>query len=194
MWKWGYLDCWSFSRKNTLFMTDGKPFTIEEHLAAYGLTHTMKSFKFPDHPGQLWRGKEATLIIRPFIERIKVRMTETDFRQAHHYDIHSQTCHGNFMFTDEHSVYIDLKPHNTCTWTKTMQISVKSLEVLRSWRSATHLFVGFLVDRRNDFPKGAVKTTNFCGLTLCFISITEPVSNVISSNLRKSASAGLSSI
>ena len=56
-----------------------------------------------------------------------------------------------------------------------MKISVKKLEVLRSWRSVTHLFVGFLLDRRTDSPKGALKTANFCGLTLCFTSITEPI-------------------
>ena len=71
---------------------------------------------------------------------------------------------------------------------------MKELKVLRSWPSATRLFVVFLVDRRTDSPKGALKTANFCGLTLCFTSITKPVFNVISCNLRKSASAGLTSI
>ena len=69
-WKWGYLDCWSFSRKNTLFMTDGNPFTIEERLLHVGSRHTMKNCRFPEPPGELWRGKEATLIVGPFLERI----------------------------------------------------------------------------------------------------------------------------
>ena len=71
---------------------------------------------------------------------------------------------------------------------------MKELEVLTSWLSATRLFVGFQVDRRTDSPKGALETANFCGLTLCFTSTAERVSNVISTNLLKSASAGLTSI
>lgn len=155
--------------------------------------HTMKNCRFLEPPGELRCGQEATVIIGPFIERIKVRMTETDSRHAHHYDIHPQTCLCNFMFTNEHPVYIGVIPQIACTWAKIMHISVKNLEVPRSWRSATHLFVGFLVDRRTDCPKGALKTANFCGLT-CFTSTTEPVSNVMSSSWRKSASAGLTSI
>jgi hypothetical protein len=71
--------------------------------------HTMKNCRFLESPGEMWCGNEATVIIGPFIERIKVRMTETDCVNAPHYDIHSQTCRCNFTFTDEHPVYIGVK-------------------------------------------------------------------------------------
>ena len=63
-----------------------------------GSRHTMKNCKFPVTPGELWCGKEATLFIGPFTERIKVRMKETDCSHAHHYDIRFQTCLCNFVF------------------------------------------------------------------------------------------------
>ena len=64
-----------------------------------GSRHTMKNCRFPETLGELWCGKKATLIMGPFIERIKVRMTETDCSHAHHYDVHSQTYRCNVMLT-----------------------------------------------------------------------------------------------
>ena len=84
--------------KNTLFMPDGMQFTIEEHPLHVDSRHTMKNCRFPEPPGELWSGKEATLFIGPFTQRIKVGMKETDCSHAHHYDIRFQTRRCNFVF------------------------------------------------------------------------------------------------